>query len=164
MKIIWGLLIAFMSISVSADPTTPSLHSFEKLEALLGDWKKEGADGDKFYISFQSTANGSVITENWIYKGASHSLTVYHRDGKNLLATHYCPQGNQPRLRLQNSDKDKGSDLSFVFQDATNPASQEASHQHSLAFEFVDEDTVIRSESYSKGGVITPSSLKLIRK
>ncbi|TLM76866.1 hypothetical protein ACONUD_10005 [Microbulbifer harenosus] len=157
MRIVWFLLILVFSFSATADPS----NDFEKLKSLVGEWKKEGSDSKDFYISFQSSANGSVLIENWIYKGASHSFTVYHLDGESLLATHYCPQGNQPRLKLGKSS-DPNS-ISFEFQDATNLKSLKDSHQHSLSFEFLDNNTILRNESYSKAGKLTPASLNLVR-
>ncbi len=157
MKFVWALLIMFFSVSAMAEETG----AFEQLKTLVGEWKKDGSEGDDFYISFETTANGSVLVENWIYKGASHSITVYHPDGDGLMATHYCPQGNQPRLRLE--DASDGNEISFVFQDATNLASLEQSHQHSLSFEFMDENVILRQESYIKAGTITPSALRLVR-
>ncbi|MFC6635057.1 hypothetical protein [Microbulbifer taiwanensis] len=157
MRIVWFLMILAFSYSAKSDPSS----DFDKLKSLVGDWKKEGSDGSDFYISFQSGANGSVLMENWIYKDASHSFTVYHLDGGSLLATHYCPQGNQPRLKVE-----KSSDpniISFEFQDATNLKSLKDSHQHSLSFEFLDNNTILRNESYSKAGKLTPTSLNLVR-
>ncbi|GGO73490.1 hypothetical protein [Bowmanella pacifica] len=158
MKMIWALLIFVTSLSASADPS----HDFEKLKSLVGEWKRVDSDNSDFYISFDTSAKGSVLIENWIYKGASHSLTLYHLDGENLLATHYCPQGNQPRLKLDKSANPNS--ISFVFQDATNLKSLADSHQHSLLFEFVDKDRILRNESYSKDGKLTPSSMSLVRK
>ncbi|MBT1063029.1 hypothetical protein KJY73_05545 [Bowmanella sp. Y26] len=157
MKMIWALLILVTSLSATADPR----QDFEKLKSLVGEWKRAESDNSDFYISYQTTAKGSVLIENWIYKGASHSLTLYHLDGENLLATHYCPQGNQPRLKLDKSASQNS--ISFVFQDATNLKSLADSHQHSLSFEFVDKDRILRNESYSKDGQLTPTTMNLVR-
>ena len=163
MRSVFILLMAAITSTSIADPATRSHSSFDKLQTLVGKWKKEGSDGETSYISFESSANGSVLIENWIYKDKSHSITVYHPDGKSLLATHYCPQGNQPRLRLEEG-VDKENTLSFVFQDATNLQSLQSNHQHALSFEFIDENTILRKESYRKAGEVTPSTLRLVRK
>ncbi|BDX07521.1 hypothetical protein [Planctobacterium marinum] len=156
MRIICFLLFVF-SISVTAE----SASDFKQLKSLVGQWKKQGSDNNDFYISFESSANGTVLVENWIYKGVSHSLTLYHQDGQSLLATHYCPQGNQPRLKLQQSNNPNL--ISFEFLDVTNLKSPTDSHQHSLSFEFLDENTLVRNESYNKDGKLTPSHLNLVR-
>lgn len=158
MKFTWLLLTAFLAISTNAE----DISEFTKLKSLTGDWKREGSEGDEFYISFSTSANGSTLIENWIYKGKSHSLTVYHPDGESMIATHYCPQGNQPRLKLSNSSGE--NHIAFEFQDATNLASIEDSHQHSLSFEFINENAILRSESYLESGTETPSSMRLVRR
>lgn len=156
------ILMTIFSMSAYADPMAASAASFNKLKTLVGEWKKEGSDGENFYISFEITAKGSVFIENWINKGVSHSLTLYHLDGDKLLATHYCPQGNQPRLKLVQNSND--NTLSFEFQDATNLESPQQNHQHSLAFEFIDTNTISRAESYIQAGTVTASTMKLVRR
>jgi len=49
-------------------------------------------------VTFQRIANGTAILETFGPPGRQTAL-VYHRDGSCLVATHYCAQGNQPRLR-----------------------------------------------------------------
>lgn len=155
-------LVVFLSpLSVKAEATTPARASFAKLKQMLGDWRKEDGDRKTFYISFQETANGSVLIENWIRKGKSHSLTIYHLDGEKLLATHYCPQENQPRLKLDIPTKEDA--VAFTFQDATNLSDINDSHQHSLSFQFMAADKVVRNESYIENGEISESSMTLVR-
>ncbi|NVJ59929.1 MAG: hypothetical protein HWE27_06035 [Gammaproteobacteria bacterium] len=156
------LLGTLYAISALADAPGEKVDSFVKLKELTGHWVKEGGSPEKFYISFYTSANGSVLVEDWISNGVSRSLTVYHRDGERLLATHYCPQENQPRLKLKESSNE--NEISFVFKDATNLEDLNENHQHSLSFEFVDKDTLIRKESYISSGTLAPSTLKLIRK
>ncbi len=162
MKTFCLFLIGICSISVQAGSESAAAASFNKLKTLVGEWKKDGSDGENFYISFEITAKGTVLVENWINKGASHSLTIYHLDGDKLLATHYCPQGNQPRLKLDQHSK--SNTLSFVFQDATNLESLHKNHQHALAFTFLDANTVTRDESYLQAGTVTPSTMRLVKR
>ncbi|MFV8781012.1 hypothetical protein ACNKU7_01200 [Microbulbifer sp. SA54] len=162
MKPFWVILLALICTSAIAEQTNIAADSFQKLKTLVGDWNKEGSDGETFYISFHLSANGSVLVENWVYKGASHSMTMYHLDGENLLATHYCPQGNQPRLKLKSSGNINAP--SFEFLDATNLDSLQANHQNWLEFEFIDENTISRSESYIKSDKSTHSKIRLSRR
>ena len=71
-----------------------------------------------------------MLVETWLRNDKKHSFTLYHLGNENLMATHYCPQGNQPRLKLTNNSTT--SDLRFSFFDATNLANLASSHQHSL--------------------------------
>jgi hypothetical protein len=78
-----------------------------------------------------------------------------------LLATHYCPQGNQPRLALAGRDT---SGLHFVFRDATDLEPAKESHQHDLWFDLSDPDRPCRGETYSsKDGPGAPERMLLVR-
>ena len=101
-----------------------------------------------------------MLVEEWTANGAPHSLTLYHRDGHTLMATHYCPQGNQPRLSLASSSS--GQKLSFTFRDATDLDAGE-SVQHDLTFDFGDPVHLIRSETYRQGDKDETSQLTLVR-
>jgi hypothetical protein len=46
-------------------------------------------------------------------------VTIYHRDGDGLVATHYCSMGNQPRMRASGASPD-GKSIRFRFADITN--------------------------------------------
>ena len=62
--------------------------------------------------------------------------SMIHQDGGRLLLTHYCETGNQPRMQATASPD--GKRITFNFLDATNLASPEAGHMHSVIFTFVD--------------------------
>ncbi len=133
--------------------------AFERLKTLEGSWHKAGAPDHGLRISFYLTAGGSVLVEDWQYKGRSHSLTLYHRDGDALLATHYCPQGNQPRMALVS-----GPGVAFTFRDATDLDVSREQVQHDLRFEWGEDGQLIRSEIYRDGeGADHPGKLVLER-
>lgn len=153
------MLVGLFAVNAGEDPKSKA--SFERLKSLQGTWQRAGDEQGDFKINFSSTANGSVLLENWVYQGASHSMTVYHMDGEQLLATHYCPQGNQPRLQLDSVASD--GELVFGFKDVTNLTDANASHQHSLGFAFTSDNTLTRSEQYLVAGELKPSELKLVK-
>ena len=157
-------LIAFFifSTQLTAKEKVAAADIYSQLKSLVGVWVKEGATQSKFKISFELTANETVLVETWMFEGKKRSLTLYHLDGMDLLATHYCPQGNQTRLQVSNDST--LSQISFKFKDATNLASLDYSHQHSLGFVF-DEDLnrIRRNESYLSKSGEEPSELILIR-
>lgn len=135
--------------------------AFSALSALVGSWKRDGTDGSRFRIEFELTANDSVLVERWINGGNTHSLTVYYRDGETLLATHYCPQGNQPRLRMEAGGNHKR--ISFDFYDATNLKGPDHSHQHRLSFDLSSMEHVVRAEAYRQGQTSKQSQMALVR-
>lgn len=136
---------------------------FSELKFLVGVWVEEGSKTSNFEIVFELTANNTTLIETWLNKGKKHSLTVYHLDGNSVIATHYCPQGNQPRLELVESST--GSSLFFKFRDATNLISPDHSHQHSLNFDLSKmPNKIVRGESYLSKAGEKASKLVLVRK
>ncbi len=135
--------------------------AFDGLKTLEGTWRVANNAEHPLRIRFYPSARGSTLVESWDVNGRSHSLTIYHRDGDTLLATHYCPQGNQPRMAL--ADGEEGS-IGFTFRDVTDLDAKKEQHQHDLTFELVDADNLIRSENYRDGdGNMHPSQLVLER-
>lgn len=134
---------------------------FDQLKGLAGLWQRRDSNSD-FRIEFSLTANDTVLVETWLSKGKQHSLTLYHRDQDRLLATHYCPQGNQPRMVL-NRDADDAW-IRFEYLDATNLPSLDLTHQHSLAFHINgDNKSIERAEVYRAGDKEQADSMILIR-
>ena len=79
-------------------------------------------------------------------------LTVYHLDGDRLLLTHYCMEGNQPRMRAQPFHAETG-ELEFQFLDATNLKGPKAGHMHNAKFRFLDANHVTTDWSFFENGV-----------
>ena len=124
------------------DVTSSSSRQFKRIAKLAGEWQVQGHASLK--IVFEPTAGGNVIVERWMHGKRMHSLTIYHLDGASLIATHYCPQGNQPRLAATVSDDDE---MRFTFLDATDLDPNE-SFQHDLSFKRNSDGTVARAEVY----------------
>lgn len=136
--------------------------AFERLSSLSGAWEAKRAGGGGTQISYRLIASDSVLLESWHGASGRESLTVYHLDGSSLLLTHYCLQGNQPRLRLSPSSTD--NDLTFEFADATNLAKPTDSHLIRLRLELVAPDRVKLYETYTADGKEDLSVLDLTRR
>src|SRR5262245_39718357 len=76
--------------------------SLERLKKLAGTWvaaDKDGKPTDQVVSVVRVTAAGSAVHET-LFPGQPHEMiSVYHLDGKDLLMTHYCSLGNQPRMK-----------------------------------------------------------------
>ena len=159
--------VLFLTLALSsagpvyADDIEPAASAFEQMSTLVGDWKREGQDGSKFHIEFELTATDSVLVERWVSRGKTHSLTLYHRDKADVVATHYCPQGNQPRMKM--STPDGATKIVFDFWDATNLAKPTDNHQHSLSFDLSEPGRVKRAEIYLSSAGEEPSEMVLVR-
>lgn len=129
-------------------------------EKLEGEWKDANSPKSPLRIRFYRTAGGTTLVEEWRAGDKPHSLTLYGVSGETLLATHYCPQGNQPRLALVKSDKP--NTIAFTFKDATDLDAQE-SHLHDLSFDLSDPTRIIRTETYRQGDKNETTKLVLVR-
>jgi hypothetical protein len=70
---------------------------FEVFKSLQGQWSIRA--GDKtlpFHVTYDLGSNGSMVTEQF-----GKELSVFYSDKGNLLMTHFCNRGNQPRLKLK---------------------------------------------------------------
>jgi hypothetical protein len=129
------LVIVLLSVPASsgADEKAHSVNArrLEALKGLAGDWVEVGKDGkptDKVVSSIRVTSGGSTVQET-LFPGTDHEMvTMYHLDGADLVLTHYCMLGNQPRLRAE-----PGPDVNtivFKFVGATNLKSNNDQHMH----------------------------------
>lgn len=126
--------------------------AFQSLKALIGDWEGRTEAGRTFLVSYRLIANGTVLVESWTMSPTRTSMTVYHMDGADtLIATHYCPQGNQPRLDYH--PELSGRRLEFRFRDATNLPDANAAHQDAFWIEIAPgADVFARNETYVENG------------
>lgn len=121
---------------------------FSALSLLVGDWEGSYRSGLHHQVNYQLIANDSALVETWHMSPTRKSMTIYTIDGERLLATHYCPQGNQSRLVLM--EKDAENKYQFRFTDGTNLQNPKASHQHAFWLSINSPTSFTRSETYLK--------------
>src|SRR5262249_12779005 len=109
---------------------------------------------------YRLISNDTVLVEAYNVGSPRETMTVFHADGASLIATHYCAQGNQPRLKLVPSPKG----LVFVFLDATNLPDPEASHLVRLDLSLEPDGSLTRVDTYRERGKDDPPPLVLHRK
>ena len=127
-----------------------SIQAYQLIRSLVGQWQEVN---NTTTVDFRESASGSIIIETWYWpEKPIEALTIYFLDGQQLTATHYCPLGNQPTLRLTPGDND--NHLNFHIVSITNLADNSQDHCQSFWFEFVDENSFVRSESYWDNGVL----------
>ena len=160
-------LLAVVNSSRADEKTTPaSAQRFEALKKVAGDWVAVGKDGkatDKIIASIRVTSAGSAIQET-LFPGSDHEMvTMYHLDGDDLVLTHYCSLGNQPRLRAE-----PGTDVNkivFKFVSSTNLKSKDDHHINGATLTLVDKDH-FKAEwvSCKEGKTCHKVNLDLVRK
>ena len=131
--------------------------AFAKLQTLVGEWEGKTESGRVLKVSYRLTANKTVLLETWTLGPERESLTLYHLDNESLIATHYCPIGNQPRLRFKEGEN--AALFVFEFVSATNLPKPEAAHQHRFEIEFLEANSFARSETYLENGTGEPERI-----
>ena len=137
--------VAAIGGPASAGDTRPPA-ALERFKALAGEWVAaedgEMARKGDLVARYAVTAGGSAVVET-VFPGSPHEMvTVYHADGRDLVLTHYCVEGNQPRMRARSSE---GPRVVFAFDGGGNLDPLRDRHMHSAWVEFVGPDE-LRSE------------------
>ena len=114
--------------------------SFDKLKTLQGSWVGTTAESGKEYPAgtrWMMISDGSALMA-WIGEGTPYEMvTVFHMDGKDLMATHYCAAYNQPRfVAVDTGDPNR---VLFKFKDGTNIGPHHG-HMQELAIVFDGPD------------------------
>ncbi len=154
MSVCWIPVMVTLFVAPQAPPAAPSVNPaaavFQELCTLVGTWEGTFANGRQHTVTYRLTAGGTVLVETWALAPGRESMTLYYLDGDALVATHYCPQGNQPRLRWVPDGLP--ARRTFTFQDGSNLQAKGASHQHAFWVEVQGPDRYLRSETYVANG------------
>ena len=146
------LLLAVLLLSapcLSSAEDSAAKVAFELLKTLAGNWRTTDPDSSTL-LEVKSIANGSALVETWTMSPTRQSMTVYTLDGDRLLTTHYCPQGNAPRLAYTKTDASGAHHFDFI--DGANLQNAEGSHEHAFWIRKDPDGTVTRNETYIANG------------
>ncbi len=125
-------LALLATTAVAAQSAITAGEAFASIKKLEGHWRgpspmKGMPPGNTI---FHVTAAGSAIEERMLPGTKMEMLSVYHMDKGDLLMTHYCAAGNQPRMKL-NTRKSTAGELVFDFAGGTNLNPRRDMHMHS---------------------------------
>jgi len=130
------LLAACSSTRSSVADANDARAQFETLKSLVGTWNGTASDGSEahdFETTYRLTGAGSTVVET-MFGGSDHEMiSMYHLDGGQLMQTHYCAGGNQPRMIAVSSSNPNS--IAFRFHDITNLSSDDAEHMHEMRIE-----------------------------
>jgi hypothetical protein len=135
-------LAATAVLAMEAHAPAATNPGFEKMTSLVGEWAGTVDDGGKkmpVTASYRLVSNGTALEETLKTPEDMDMITMYVADGKSLAMTHYCAEGNQPRMRAA-VPAGSVTKLDFQYVDATNLDGDGASHMHALVVIFKDAD------------------------
>lgn len=143
-------LVPFVPGLVQAQTNDDFQNAWTQLKTLAGTWERqtdraEGATQPvESVVSYHVTASSSVVFEEFIGdtpEGVRDMATAYHLDVDELVATHYCGAGNQPRMRATAWNPETKV-LRFDFWDVTHLPDPDAYYTTNIELIFHDDDHV----------------------
>jgi hypothetical protein len=169
-----GLLLAGLAFAATAadkhdhSSTAATNAGFEKIKSLVGTWvvaDKDGKPTEEVASVIKLTAGGTALQET-LFPGQPHEMiSVYTADGADLVMTHYCMLGNQPRMRAKL--KSAANKIDFQFDGGTNLDPKKDKHMHAATLTIVDADHIeIDGVGWENGAPAKEmcNGMKLVRK
>lgn len=152
-----------------ATPAPATTHAgLEKLKKLAGTWvaaDKDGKPTDQVVSVYKVTAAGTAVQETSFPGEAMEMVSLYHLDGADLVMTHYCALGNQPKMKAD--PKSPKNQIKFLFAGGTNFDPAKDMHMHEGTLTFIDDDHIEFSGVAWDGGKPAEThcaTMKLVRK
>lgn len=147
-----ALVLASLSLAAIAEDKHQHDHAaapaktnanFEKMKKLVGTWVEADKDGkptETVMSIIKLTAGGSAIHETFFPGQPMEMVSVYVPEGDDLVLTHYCVLGNQPKLKAD--PKSPANQIVFKFAGGTNLDPKKDKHMHDATLTLVDADTL----------------------
>ena len=159
--LILGILLVFGGAQAGEEqreqhPQPSTDPRFEFLKSLEGTWTgpplSEGMPEGVY--EFHVTAGGHAVEEREMVGTPMEMVTLYHMRGKELVATHYCMLGNQPRLKASEQVVDRT--LSFACAGTPgNAASHDEEHVHGWSMQLGEDGQLRYKAELVKAGQVT---------
>lgn len=149
-------------------PPAPKNAAMDKMKTLVGTWLKVDENGkttDEVASVIKLTAGGSAVVETIFPGSPMEMVSVYTVDGDDLVMTHYCVLGNQPRMKAD--PKSPEGTIKFDFTGGSNLDVKKDRHMHAAVLKFVDADKIeIEGTGWENGGPMKEccGKMTLVRK
>jgi hypothetical protein len=162
---VWLVLMGAGLLALPAFPGAGELsakRAFEALTRLRGDWAATLENGRILRVSYRLIASDSVLAETYTTPSGKETMSMYHLDGDDLMATHYCALGNQPRLVMIPAESTADA-VVFAYRDATNLKSAETARMVRLVLKIDDPDAFQYISTYKEKSEESTDTLKFKR-
>ena len=168
------MMVTLSGISQGDDKTSPKAPmpptnaGLEKMKKLVGTWllaNKDGKPTDQVASVIKVTAGGSAVHETLFPGQPLEMVSVYTVDGSDLIMTHYCVLGNQPRMKAD--PKSPANQIVWRFAGGTNLDPKKDKHMHEATLTIVDDDHLeVNGIGWENGAPVKEMccGLKLVRK
>lgn len=172
--LVGGLMLLALGLGASGDdkaakaPAAATHPGLEKLKKLAGTWvaaDKDGKATDQVVSVIRVTAAGSTVHETLFPGQPMEMISLYHLDKGELVMTHYCALGNQPRMKADPASP--SNQIRWKFAGGTNLDPAKDMHMHEGTITFIDDDHIEFSGVAWDGGKPAEDHcpvMKLVRK
>ena len=133
---LWG----FWSGQALAEHPSQLPMPFELVKELVGTWQgsKQVLDGQEtITVEYALTSRGTAVIERMFPGTPKEMVSIYTQDGHEMVMTHYCALGNQPRMKT--SSPVTGNSITISYIDGTGMHSLQDKHMHELTLTFIDD-------------------------
>ena len=173
-RLLVGAMLLALPVAVHGEdkagkrPPVPTSPAFETMKKLAGTWLAADRDGkptDQVVSVMKVTSGGSVVHETLFPGQSEEMVSIYTVEGSDLVMTHYCVLGNQPRLKAD--PKSPANQICFQFASGSNLDPTKDRHMHCVTLTLIDHDHIELAGVGWQGGAPAKDmchGLKLVRK
>lgn len=145
-------------------PATPQAQAmFDQIKGLAGTWEMTDENGQRITGAiYRVVSAGSAVCER-MFPGSDHEMiNMYHLDGDRVLVTHYCAQGNQPRMAARS--RASANLIAFEPESVTNLVASDIEYMARFELDMTDADHITqRWQSMTRGEPTSHAEFRLTR-
>lgn len=137
--VLGGGLCGLWSGQALAEHPSPLPMPFELVQELVGTWQgsRQVLDGQEtITVEYALTSRGTAVIERMFPGTPKEMVSIYTQDGHEMVMTHYCALGNQPRMKT--SSPVTGNSITMSYIDGTGMRSLQDKHMHQLTLTIID--------------------------
>ena len=163
MKLCSLALLIFASFPAVAQGVAKAPAAFKQMQALAGDWEGKDESGTSAKTNFKVVVANTTVMETLEMHGEPEMLTLYTVDSDGIALVHYCPTGNQPRMRAA-PKSGEAKELDFQFTGAGNLPELSAGHEQRLVLRFEDENHITEEWTWRSKGKDSVAVIRFARR
>lgn len=165
MRIPLLLLLTACGVSWAGTASQTPADTFERMTSLAGEWQADLPGYGQILDSIRLVSKGSAVEET-LGTPSDNEVSLYTRDGKRLLLTHFCaltPDGHVARLETRALEGSPGQ-VELTLVSVSNLHDRAAPHMRRVLITFVDRDHFTEKWTKTEKGVDTVFELSFSRR
>ncbi|MGO9801968.1 MAG: hypothetical protein ACLPTM_10085 [Steroidobacteraceae bacterium] len=159
-----ALTVCGVCSAAGTESQTPA-DSFAQLQSLAGEWQAELPGFGQISDSIRLVSKGTAVEET-LGTPADNEVSLYTRDGKRLLLTHFCAltaDGHVARLETAAGQRSLGP-IELTLVATSNLHDQAAPHMRRVVLTFIDRDHFNEKWTKTEKGVDTVFDMTFSRR